>query len=294
MRIHKRLALRTLQWLGRDVTRLSGAGDFLLTRRDSGGDDDDQHDQLLGAFLLRRHLAHILEQARINCVLDVGANRGQYACMVREIGYRGRIASFEPVPSCVHELQRLAAGDPNWTIHPCALGRRDALTTFNITENSVFSSVLKPNDYSDRAFGPAGQVVQRLDVVMRRLDGVMDEVLRGVHEPRVLLKLDTQGYDLEAFAGLGDRLRNVHALQAEISMVPIYEGMPRMLESLGLYAHAGFEITGMFPVNREHLTSRIIEFDCVMVRTAAPAALSTDALQPSLLNLIEPKTAVAS
>src|SRR5271157_5196955 len=63
------------------------------------------------------HLARLLEIYRADCVLDVGANRGQFASMLRGAGYRGPLVSFEPVPEAYVELARLAAKDPLWTTH---------------------------------------------------------------------------------------------------------------------------------------------------------------------------------
>src|SRR5699024_10673372 len=84
--------------------------------------------------------------------------------------------------------------------------------------------------------------------------------------PRLYLKLDTQGYDLEAFAGLGERTRDIVAMQSEVALLQIYEGMPRLPPAIETYEGAGFEVTGMFPVTREKDTGRVLEFDCVLAR----------------------------
>src|SRR5688500_2068285 len=56
----------------------------------------------------------LLESERIDLVLDVGANVGQYASKLRDAGYTGRIVSFEPYREAFAQLERNAARDPRW------------------------------------------------------------------------------------------------------------------------------------------------------------------------------------
>jgi len=43
------------------------------------------------------HLKKLLDLKKINVVLDVGANEGQFSHELKVIGYKGYILSFEPV-----------------------------------------------------------------------------------------------------------------------------------------------------------------------------------------------------
>lgn len=220
-----------------------------------------------GGWLARQHLRHIIATYDVNCVLDVGANVGQYGKLLRDIGYRGHIVSFEPVPKVFQRLARAARRDKRWDVHQMALGRESGSLDMYVVPGTC-SSALPASDYGRSRFQSLTQATQ-LPVPVRRLDEVLDEVIPdALDEPRLLLKLDTQGYDLEAFAGLGDRSERVVALQSEVAQLTIYDGMPTMRESLDVFGSAGFEISGMFPVTRDPGTYRVLEFDCVMVRAS--------------------------
>lgn len=223
-------------------------------------------------FLTPEHVAWILEKYQVNCVIDVGANTGQYARSLRRAGFRGRIASFEPLPHIVEKLRRSAADDPDWLVFPYALGKEATSLPMNVVGGTM-SSILPPNEYGSSRY-KRFENVHTEDIEVRRLDDVLDEILAGIGAPRPYLKLDTQGYDVEAFAGLGARVREFVGMQSEVALVRIYEGMPRMPQAIETYEDAGFEVTGMFPVSREQSTGRVLEYDCVMVR---PEALPADA-----------------
>ena len=227
----------------------------------------------LTSYLVHEHVTALMALYGVNCVLDVGANRGQYAKRLRRSGFDGYIVSFEPVPEVLAQLRAAAAGDPKWTVHPYALGRQDGVTAMNVVPGTL-SSVLAPSSFGSRRYAQLRQPTTQ-EVEVRRLEGILDSVLEHVPSPRPYLKLDTQGYDLEVFAGLGQRARDFVGMQSEVALMPIYDDMPRMPEALEAYERAGFEITGLFPVSRERATARVLEFDCVMVRAdsaQAPAA----------------------
>lgn len=219
----------------------------------------------MAAFLLREQVGWCLRATGADCVLDVGANTGQFGRALRAAGYRGRIVSFEPDPAAYRRLARRARRDPDWRVEPFALGAADGTRVLHRAEGSVLSSLLPPSEFGRRWARPLRADAPH-PVAVRRLDGLYDELVAGLSGDRTFLKLDTQGYDLEAFrgaAGIHDRLVG---LQSELSLLPLYDGMPRLPEQLAEYEAAGFETAGVFQVAREVRTLRLIEVDVVMVR----------------------------
>lgn len=221
----------------------------------------------MAAHLGEQHLLWVFRELGINCVLDVGANEGQFASRLREAGYTGRIVSYEPVAHLVETLREQAADDPDWIVNPWALGDEDGTADINVVPGKM-SSLLPASEFG-RKWADKLSRAHTETIQIRRLDAVLDDATKGIDEPRVFLKMDTQGYDLATVRGAGDRIGEMLGLQSEVSCVPIYDGMPRMTEQLDSYAEAGFAISAMFPVSRHRPTLRVIEFDVVMVRPEA-------------------------
>jgi len=214
------------------------------------------------------HIKRVLEALNINCVLDVGANEGQYAAMLRRNGYSGHILSFEPVQANFEALQRRHGKDAKWQGYDFALGSEEGTSEIQVTQHTVFSSFLSPNLFSQERFGGGSQVSSTQQVVIKRLDRIFGDLTKAIPEPRIFLKMDTQGYDLEVLRGAEGCLDRIPALQTEISMLPIYDNMPSHIEMLAELQSRQYVLTGMFPINEDELL-RPVEFDCVAVRADA-------------------------
>ncbi|MBA2293726.1 MAG: FkbM family methyltransferase [Actinobacteria bacterium] len=213
---------------------------------------------------LGQHLQVLFAQREIDSIVDVGAFRGDYGSFVRRLGYHGPIASFEPAAASYAELARNCAGDDSWSAYRLALGSRNEVRELNVTNSGDFSSFLERTPYSAEMFGDHGRVEARETVEVRRLDEIFDDCV-STDACRVLLKVDTQGWDLEAIEGAHGCLPRVVALQFEVSVNPIYHGVPDYLDALREVAELGFVLSDLVPVVRDK-RHHVVEFDCVMVR----------------------------
>src|ERR1700722_16419636 len=106
----------------------------------------EMHSATLNERALADHLGRLFRQFDVDCVLDVGANRGQYRNFLRDtVGYEGRVVSFEPVSRNVQIMQSAAARDPGWIVHGFALGAQNGHLDINVMKSDDLSSFLAPD-----------------------------------------------------------------------------------------------------------------------------------------------------
>jgi FkbM family methyltransferase len=208
-------------------------------------------------------LRRLLEQLHVDCVLDVGANRGQFAKELRGIGYNGTLVSFEPISSEFQAMKQDFEGDTHWRGYQIALGSRPGMMAISIPKLTVMSSLLEATD--------GGGDARKETIEVRRLDHVLPDLVKSLGATRVFLKMDTQGYDLEVFRGASGCLDLIHGIQSELSVQPLYKNMPHYLEALDVYESAGFDLYNLSVVNRI-ADGGLLELNCFMRRAEKASA----------------------
>ena len=219
-------------------------------------------------FDVATHLAYLLKKLEINLVLDVGANVGQYGSELRRIGYQGLIFSFEPVKQAYSDLCDLAQNDKLWKSFNFALGSTEETLRINVTTATNLSSFFTPNEYAHESFQSQTPVVEVQNVEVHRLDNLQPLIASSIQSPRILLKMDTQGFDIQVMKGAFGCLNDIMAVQSELSVLPLYENMPNYLDALSLYKEYGFEVTGIYPISRDRENLVVMEFDGFLVKKA--------------------------
>lgn len=214
---------------------------------------------------LVHHLRRVVDLYRIETIIDVGANQGQYHDLLRDdVGFSGQIYSFEPVSKYADFLIERARHDPKWKIFKCALGSAAGHADINVTHSPGLNSFLLPKTDAVPGFWKANPISYEETVEIRTLDAVFEAEGIDCSKVRTYLKLDTQGFDLEVMKGGKKSLMQIAAMQTEASVRPIYENMPTYLEAIECVNGYGFELCSMFPVTYDDAL-RAIEFDCLFI-----------------------------
>lgn len=209
---------------------------------------------------------HFLKKHNIDTVLDVGANKGQFASGLFKAGFKGRIISFEPLPDAGSELtkaaDKLAA---NWIVGPqVALSDKAGTAKFHVTEANTSSSLLEPLDrFVD--IMPQVRVDQTIDVKTDRLDALWPEL--ALDKRRVFLKLDVQGSEAAVLAGATEALAEVHDMLVELSLVGLYAGQSSVIAVQQLLADLGFEIWDIWRGYSDPNTKRLNQIDALYFRS---------------------------
>lgn len=204
----------------------------------------------------------LLGEHGIDLILDVGANIGQFAQRMRELGYRGRIVSFEPLSSAYEVLSRTAQGDPAWECRHMAIGDRNGEATIHIAGNSWSSSLL-PMESRHVASAPDSAYTGAEQVPLCRLDAVED-LIRGPEH--VYLKLDTQGFELPALMGAEGLLSRVRVIETELSLVPLYEGQALLGTVVSHLDSLGFELLTLEKAFTDPRTGNVLQMDGLFAR----------------------------
>lgn len=202
-----------------------------------------------------------LKDPRIETVLDVGANRGQYAAEVRRVRPDVTVHSFEPLPGPFAVLEQAAQIDDDWHVHNVALGRAAAVQRMTISRNDESSSLL-PMHAALTSAAPQTEAVGEIDVEVRTLDS-FDALGRNL-----FLKVDAQGYEAEVLGGASTTMDRALYVQLEVSLTPLYEGAPRPFEILKTMDDAGFVIHTLTPVFSDRRTARLMQADVLFSRPA--------------------------
>jgi FkbM family methyltransferase len=183
----------------------------------------------------------------IRTVFDVGANDGQTVRRFARAFPQADLYSFEPDPATFERLVAAVGGLPNVRLFNVALGRETG-------EARLFRFAFdETNSLLPKAVGAESYVV---DADFLRQTGTIpvkvatiDTICEESNIPRIdLLKIDTQGYEVEVLQGAQDLLAasGVRLVYAEVCFVRCYENQPLFHDVYAFLYERGFRLVGLY------------------------------------------------
>jgi FkbM family methyltransferase len=221
--------------------------------------------EFFAASIGNQNLIKLLKYHKVTRVFDVGANAGQYAETLFDLGYTGKIVSFEPLAEAHRILLRKKNRYKQWIIaERCAIGEQDKEISINISENLVSSSIL-PMDNRQEKYELGSQYVGKETVPMYKLDTIYP---RYVEKDDILfLKMDVQGYEKFVLIGSEKLLSYLKGIQLECSLVPLYEGEMLFIDMIKDLEDKGFTLYEIIPGISDHKNSgRLLQADCIFFK----------------------------
>lgn len=184
----------------------------------------------------------VLRGLGCNAVVDIGANRGQFSLMAREAFPDATIFAFEPLTEPAKVCRRVFESDNNIGIYSFAIGDRAEQAVMHVSARDDSSSLLPIGNEQSQIF-PGTQEVGTVTVNVRRLE---DIISRDEIRSPALLKLDVQGFELEALRGCERLLPEFAWVYCECSFVSLYDQQALAGDVITWLAERNFQLIGVY------------------------------------------------
>ena len=174
-------------------------------------------------------------------VYDLGANVATWTLLSKAMFPEAAVEAFEPLPNHAEQFLAATAAVPGVRLHRVALGSSDGVARLKVTSYSDAASLLDLADASTQDFGVMAGGPE-VEVPLARLDRWVAE--HGLPWPD-LIKLDLQGYEVEALKGAPRCLENARHVLCEVSLREYYHGQPLFAEVVRFLDEVGFDLRAL-------------------------------------------------
>lgn len=211
-------------------------------------------------YVLCRRLQCVVPN--LHFVLDGGANVGQFSRAIAQEYPGVRILAVEPIADTARLLRSNLRDVPQLNIAQVALGSARGTASMYRHTYSEMTSML---DLSKEAKAGKGASTTIADVEVVTLDALLRD--EDIPSP-ALLKLDLEGFSLEALKGATECIRRFDHVLVEVEYLPLYEHEPTLEEHVSFLSQHGFRLKTMLYTHytREGIPSQA---DALFSRTDA-------------------------
>ena len=212
------------------------------------------------------NLIKSLNNNNINSIIDVGANNGQFAEEIFKNGFNGYVLSFEPLKIEHSNLldKKFEMKEYNWEIaERCGLGASEKKLDINISGMRQSSSILDISEIHTNLY-PKSINIGKEEIDIFPLDKYYNKIINM--KKNILIKIDTQGYELEILKGAKKTLEYVDAVYAEVSLVKLYKSQPLFDEIFDFIKKFGFSVWSVDRAVGNKNTGQTYQLDVLFIK----------------------------
>lgn len=190
----------------------------------------------------------VLSHKSYQMIVDVGANRGQFALASRYWCPSARILSFEPLIEPSMQFEKVFASDSGISLYREAIGPISTQSVMHVSSRDDSSSLLPITKLQDSLF-PGTKERATTEVKVTRLNDVLG---KGDITAPALLKIDVQGYELQVLDGCKSLLISFDDIYIECSFVELYAGQALADEVIAWLGEQGFHLAGVYNMSYDN------------------------------------------
>ncbi|MDJ1502178.1 FkbM family methyltransferase [Xanthocytophaga agilis] len=190
-------------------------------------------------------------------IVDIGAATGYVSELFAKTLPEHTIYSFEPIKNSYEQLKNKSEFYKNIIPRNKAIGSSNTELEINVANRITASSLYALNPGEDNNF-----ITQNINLTRKETITVstLDTEI-SIGQRIGILKLDVQGYELEALKGAYRCLEETYIILVEVSNHNYYTGGAQYYEIDDFLRKKGFRLYTIIPSLREN--GRMLEWDCI-------------------------------
>lgn len=188
------------------------------------------------------HIPILKSLSKLNTIIDIGANKGQFSLAARYVCKNADIFSFEPLEKTAIKFNKLFESDKQITLFKSAIGQKEENVVMHVSNRDDSSSLLNIGKNQTTIF-PGTEEKHKEEIKVASLNHYLSK--EDLVQP-VFVKIDVQGFELEVLKGSVDLLEYFDYIYVECSFIELYEKQALADEVITFLNNYSFKLRGVY------------------------------------------------
>ncbi len=197
---------------------------------------------------------NILRQLNPDQIVDIGANKGQFALAAQKECPNAQLICFEPLPAPAAKFKSVFEEKKSKVrLFVTAIGEEKSSSKIHVSNRDDSSSLLAITKLQTKVY-PGTDEAYTINVDIAPMS---DFSQFFSEEGNNLLKIDVQGYELKVLKGCQSLLKRFKNVYVELSFVELYEGQAMAYEVIEWLSKRDFKLCGTYNLSYDKMGKAI-------------------------------------